>query len=484
MSLAERHALPPPAWPHDLFPGDWGAYIAQTAEARGCPPDFIGLGLLSAVSSRIGNARWGSPWPGWREPTVLWCVAVGLPSSGKSGGLGEAEDALAEIEIEANADWEERGRDHRTIKQAAKECRAAWEAEVRTAQKNGVPSPREPLGAQEPPELARRRVFTTDPTIEKAGRLSAENPRGLLLLRDELAGWLGGMDRYGGGSGADRAFWLQAYGGRRWVPDRVKDGANGVEIPNLTWGILGGIQPDRVASLLMAGDDDGLAARFLYAWPGPRPRARPRSALVAGRLASALRRLDAMDWLGSPVPVVLPFSEEAAAHIEDWQGEVAAMEAEAAGLYLSWIGKLPGFAVRLAVVFAHLDALATPGAPMPGEVSADAVARACGFLSDYAVPMARRVFGEAALPDAERDARRLAAWYLRQATPRPTILNAKELRRMPNGPGLPTSERTDAALAELAAAGWCRPAPSRAGERAGRNRKDWAMNPALRGDAP
>jgi hypothetical protein len=48
-------------------------------------------------------------------------------------------------------------------------------------------------------------------------------------------------------------------------------------------------------------------------------------------------------------------------------------------------------------------------------VDGDAISRALGFLDDYAVPMARRAFGEAALPEAERDARRLARWILRQS---------------------------------------------------------------------
>jgi hypothetical protein len=309
--------------------------------------------------------------------------------------------------------------------------------------------------------------------------MSAENPRGLLLLRDELAGWLGGMDRYGGSGGADRAFWLQAYGGRRWMPDRVKDGASGVEVPNLTWGILGAIQPDRVASLLMAGDDDGLTARFLYAWPTSRKPTRPRNPPPAGRLADALRRLEALPWQ-SPEPVVLRFTPAAADMLQGWREEVAGIEADASGLFLSWVGKLPGFAVRLSVVFAHLAWLAAPAGEPPAEVDADAVARACGFLADYAVPMARRVFGEAALPEAERDGRRLARWYLRQPAPRPEVINAKALRRMPRGPNIPTAERIDAALAELAAAGWCSPAPARAGDMPGRTRKDWAMSPAVR----
>lgn len=484
MSLTEREAHPAPPWPHDLFPGWWRDFIATAAEGRGCPPDFVGLAVLAAVAVRIGNARWGHPWGTWREPTTLWCAAVGLPSSGKSGGLDEASEALSVLEGEANHDFEHRQREWRTRKQEAKEIRELWEGEVKAAAKRSAAPPLEPEGAREPDLLARHRIFSTDPTIEKAGRIAAENPRGLLLFRDELAGWLGNMDRYGGGGGGDRAFWLQAYGGRRWVPDRVKDGQAGVEVPHLTWGILGGIQPDRVASLLLAGDDDGLAARFLYTWPAPRKPTRPRTAPIEGQFCAALRRLEGLPW-HPPAPVLLPFTEAAAAALQEWREDVARLETEAAGLFLSWSGKLPGFAVRLAVVFAHLEWLAGPeGAAPPERVDGNAVARACGFLEGYAVPMARRVFGEAALPEAERDARRLARWFLRQPGPRPATLNAKDLRRMKGGPGIPDAERMDAALAELAAAGWCRPAPNRAGGGAGRARKDWAMNPALLGDPP
>jgi hypothetical protein len=206
---------------------------------------------------------------------------------------------------------------------------------------------------------------------------------------------------------------------------------------------------------------------------------RPKHAPPAGRLADALRRLEALPWT-PPEPVTLPFTAEAADAMQEWREDAARMEADASGLFLSWLGKLPGFALRLAVVFQHLAWLAEDdGAAPPVEVGTDAIARACGFLSDYAVPMARRVFGEAALPEAERDARRLARWYLRQ-DPRPDILNANNLRRMAGGPNIPTAERMDAALAELAAAGWCHSAPGRAGNMPGRTRKDWAMHPALK----
>jgi hypothetical protein len=144
---------------------------------------------------------------------------------------------------------------------------------------------------------------------------------------------------------------------------------------------------------------------------------------------------------------------------------------------LSWIGKLPGLAVRLALVLEYLGWSETPdGTPEPAEVGERATVAAITFLSDFALPMARRTFGAAALPEAEKDARRLARWLVKQ-NPVPAVVNAKALRRMANGPAIPSSERMEAALIELVAAGWFRPSAALPGG-FGRQRKDFAVNPA------
>ena len=63
------------------------------------------------------------------------------------------------------------------------------------------------------------RIKVTDATIEAVAAILAGNPRGLLLVRDELAAWLGNLAKYGEG---DRAFFLEAYGAHPYVVDRRK----------------------------------------------------------------------------------------------------------------------------------------------------------------------------------------------------------------------------------------------------------------------
>ncbi len=479
--IATVDTLPAPDLPlADVFPSGWADWIARAAAVKGAPAGYVATALLSVAGGLIGNSRWARPWDEWAEPPILNVALIGSPSAGKSPALDALVQPITEIEAAENDDWPERRRDHATATLAAETRRATWEGDVKQAVKTGNPPPVMPADAAEPDAPQRRRIMSTDPTPEKAARLSAGNPRGLILQRDELAGWIAGMGRYGaGGGGAERGFWLQAYGGRAWTPDRVRDGDNEVAVPHLAWAIIGGIQPDRLATALLQGDDDGLAARFIFCWPDPVPPRRPPPGRGLFEAREWLARLRSLPWT-PPAPLLLPFTEPAQSTLQEWREAAARMEAGAAGLLLSWLGKLPGFAARLALVFAHLEWCVGGSGDPPADVSEADVLRAVAFLNDYAVPMARRAFGEAALPQAERDARRLARWILRQ-NPRPATLNAKELRRVANGPGVPDAARMEAALQDLEALGWVRKAePGRAGM-GGRSRADWTVHPDLVG---
>ena len=425
------------------------------ARLRGRPDRQCPLGLavagLGGAADRVDRQYW-------------------LALLGKSPGRDPALDALETLEADINADFEERHAEWRTAVALAKIERDLWEEATKKAFKTGGVAPDKPADAPEHPVY--RRLVTNDVTVEKAARLVLANPKGILLSRDELAGWIGALDKYGG-NGSDRAFYLEAYGGRRYAVDRVKDmNPKPIVVPALTIGITGGIQPDRLNSAVLCGDDDGFAARFIYVWPDPVPPRRPSAASSEGA-ALKLARISALEG----DRVALPFDESAATAIQSYREEVAANEVDACGLFLSWVGKLPGMAVRLAVILEHLYWTGDRASdPPPTRISQRAAVAAIALLDAYAVPMARRCFGEAALPQADRDAIALARWIIAQ---RPVlgIVNARQLR---HATVLPSKDaaRYDAALAELADAGWLRSVGGRMGG-AGRQRKDWAVNPKL-----
>ena len=110
-------------------------------------------------------------------------------------------------------------------------------------------------------------------TPEKLGELLRANPRGLLCLRDELAGWLRSLDRPG--SEGTREFYLESWNGTgSYSYDRIGRGT--IHIPALTLSIFGGIQPGKLrgyidSALALGSGDDGLLQRFqLLVYPdGP-----------------------------------------------------------------------------------------------------------------------------------------------------------------------------------------------------------------------
>src|SRR5262249_53104841 len=101
-------------------------------------------------------------------------------------------------------------------------------------------------------------ALLTNVTTEKLARIMSDDPGGVVAWTDELAGLIGSFDRYGGG-GMDRAFWLECYGGRPYRLDRVKDGT--IDVPCTAAAVLDSIQPDRLHSLVLSGDNDGFSSR-------------------------------------------------------------------------------------------------------------------------------------------------------------------------------------------------------------------------------
>src|SRR5215212_8497793 len=161
--------------------------------------------------------------------------------------------------------------------------------------------------AEEPAPPVRPRIRVADTTTERLGALAAALPRGLLLVRDELAGWLGAFDKCGGG-GADRAFALEMWGGRPYVMDRMKS-PEPIRIRHLSIGVLGGLQPDKV-SIILSGPDDGFASRLLWVWPDKVPEfslARTVTDETAARIAfSRLTSLQmGTDSFAAPEPIRL-----------------------------------------------------------------------------------------------------------------------------------------------------------------------------------
>ena len=255
--------------PLEVFGETWGQWLLDAADAAACPVDYVVAPLLSSVSALIGNSRWAQAWPGWGEPPHLWAVVVGDSGTGKSPGADcLMRDVLPTIERRMIGDYPDRLREWQAAVEFDKIAMKRWKDEVREAQEKKKPLPPipKPTASDIAPEKPRLRQH--DVTVEQVGALLATSaPKGLVMVRDEIAGWLMGMEAY---NPAGRAFWLEAYGGRPYRVERRKHGKEPIEIERLVVSVYGGTQPERLSELA-TGPDDGLFSRILWLWPDPVP---------------------------------------------------------------------------------------------------------------------------------------------------------------------------------------------------------------------
>ncbi|WP_168173001.1 DUF3987 domain-containing protein [Thioclava sp. F34-6] len=460
----------------DVFGSRWTDWISRAAEAKSSPPDYVLAALLPVVGAAIGNTRWAMPWAGWAEPPVLWTMAIGNPSSNKSPGLDAVLTPLRNVERKLRGEVEAERANWLEAAELAKIAESTWKEAVKRALKDGDEAPARPVEANPGPEPFLPRLAIADATVERLGVILAEQPRGTLLSRDELAGWLHGMTRYAGG-GSDRPFWLEAYGGRGHTVERM--GRPPVHVDRLSIGVLGGIQPDRLRSLLLKSDDDGLLARFLPLWPDPAPIRRPERLPDEEFIETALLRLHRLNMPVNErdelVPSVMSFTDDARDRLDCFRLAVREWEGGAEGLLLSFIGKLPGLAVRLALILTYLDWLAG-SEPEPLWVEADAFDRAALFIEAYALRMARRAYADASQSKAERAARRLLALIRDQGW---ECFTSREVLRL-DRKSLTTAAELNPALSVLIEGDVVRAAERTPGPKGGRPSKLFLVNPAVR----
>lgn len=475
LSILIRTAEPAPIMPLAAFGEPLARWVEAAAAAATAPVDYSALAVLAAAAGVLGARRYVEVWPGWKEPAIFWGALVGDPSTNKTPACEAIRRALLEVEAEKLEHYKQLADEHEARVEKARAARRAWQKAVDQAVKDGEPAPDMPADAREPPAPPRPRLWVANATIEKLARILAEQPGGIINFSDELAGLLGSFDRYGG-NGGDRAFYLELFGGRPYRLDRVGDGS--IDIPHMAVSILGTIQPDRLSRLILSGDNDGLASRFIYAWPAPRAKRRPGARPDCELLRRAFKRLTAVEGCG----VVVPLSADAADRFEDWwQGPHDEATKRASGMLAEAYGKMNGGVLRWALLFEFLRWATTDtwvAGMEPREVSRASIDAAITFAERWAKPMARRVFAEASIPEADRQAAVLARLLLSE---RPTTINARQMRLLRRGdlPGIRDHADMDRACAALCDARWLRPAPTREGATKGRRSKTFEVNPRL-----
>jgi putative DNA primase/helicase len=81
--------------PGELF-GDAWPLLQLIAAGTASPVDYPAIAFLASCASLIGGKRRVRPYATsvWSEPCILWCGAVGDPSSRKSPPLEQVTERL------------------------------------------------------------------------------------------------------------------------------------------------------------------------------------------------------------------------------------------------------------------------------------------------------------------------------------------------------------------------------------------------------
>ncbi|QDT72943.1 YfjI family protein [Lacipirellula limnantheis] len=389
-------------FPTHTLPGPVGAFTAAAAKAIGCDPSFIALPLIACLGRAIGNRRVIRLKSSWKEPAIIWAAIIGKSGTHKTPALQAAMQFLQRKESVSFAAYAEAAEKYEQEVACYDRDLTAW----KKLRNRSEPPPWKP---ELPPC---NRFMTSDTTIEALASLLAAQFDGLLVERDELAGWLGGIAEYKGGKGSDLGHWLAAWSGAPLTVDRKTGAVKMLHVPRAAVSLVGGIQPGVLRSAVGREHmQDGLCARLLLAMPEPRPVRWTDAVIdpvVESEMSVVFDRLLEMepadDDNGDPVPLAIDLTPEAK---ELWVGYVNRHGMEMAGLdddlAAAW-SKLKAYAARFALIFQ----LASWAA---GEASDDAIDEAsmqAGIeLSDWFGGEARRVYGLFVEDDGDRKQREL-----------------------------------------------------------------------------
>jgi hypothetical protein len=411
-----------PLWrpfPVTCLPKVLADVVTEGATAIGCDPSYVALPVLAVAAAAIGNSRTIRLKKSWDEPCVVWTAIVGESGTAKSPAQDIAFAPLRRRDEEAQREHVENLKNYKAEKLRYDVALTEW-------RKDGA------FGdpPAEPARPVARRFVVCDATTEAQAKLLAENPRGLLLARDELAGWLRSFDAYRGGKGGDAAFYLATHGARQHTVDRKGGDTPTIFVPRAALSISGSIQPRVLASCIGTQHrEDGLLARLLLAMP---PRTAPRwttavvDDLVKAAYAKTIDDLVALelrlDGTEAPEPVPVPLTDDATAEWVRFFDRFAARQGDTVGDEASALAKLVGYAARFALIH---QLARDPGATMIDVAAVTAGATLCEWFADEAV----RVYST--LSESADDAARrgLITWIA--AAPRNGRTTLRDLARGP-----------------------------------------------------
>lgn len=443
-------------FPVDVLPEPVRSFVIEGAKAIGCDTSYVALPLIPAIAAAIGNTFRIRLKLGWEEPPIVWTGIVGESGTMKTPAFRLAVKPTREAQKQAfkthKLDVEMFAAEYLQYEAEL----AAWKQKAKQGKASDDP-PKKP----EVPAAVRYHV--SDTTVEALAPILRDNPRGVLLTRDELTGWLASFDRYAGKGrgGGDAAHWLSMFNGEAMTIDRKSGTPPTIHVPIAAVCLTGGIQPGRLAAMMSQEHrESGMLARIVFADP-PRKAKRWTEAVVDPRTEAAMNsvmgrlfglKMDCDEFDPADVfPRVVDLAPDGKVAWIAFYNEHAHEQVSLSGDEAAAWSKLEGYAARFSLIIHLLRwAAGDPSVPDPLTPVDEKAVAAGVVLTRWFGAEALRVYATLAETEEERRVRQLVAWIERHGGKVTVHCLSHDNRKYK---GKPEFARADLNLAALAGFG-------------------------------
>lgn len=225
-------------FPLDIFPKKIRQIVSDMARNCGYIPDFLSAGIIAAASVAIGNSRRIRIRGNWSVNPMLYMVFVGRPGLGKTPPLNAAFKAIYDL-------------DKRRHSQFLDEL-AAWEGTRKTDRTE--------------PRPVYRQTIVSDFTPEALTNVHWHNPRGVVIVCDEISELFNSASRYNSSPFVTQM--LTAWSGGQLRYNRVSQDFPMI-ISNPFIGVVGSMQTQVFNRFLKSGGcrENGFLDRLMVVYP-------------------------------------------------------------------------------------------------------------------------------------------------------------------------------------------------------------------------
>lgn len=298
-----------PSFPLEIFPKAIRDIIEALEEYENYNVDFTSASFLTVFAAAMGNTWSVRFMTGWVSRPIIYMVLVGSPSCGKTHPLQQAVAPLLKLDGEYDM-----------IYCKEMETYRRWERmSAKQRERHSLP---------EEMEMPQRKCHVVvDSTVEALIGALRDNPRGVLIYKDEIDSLLSNFNRY---NSSDEGYFLSLFSGTPFKYSRKSNNEH-IFLANPYCSIIGSTQPGRLdeqfgGKRMM----NGFSSRFLKVYPeidkmpSWNDTAMPDGVLEEWEriIRKVITVTPSTDQEGKATSIELMFSQDAKLRIIQWKDAV------------------------------------------------------------------------------------------------------------------------------------------------------------------